>query len=913
MFTGLGQFIARYGGWVVAAWIALAVAVRTLAPAWDSVTLDGDFAYLPSYAVSVEAERLLSEAFPDHRTKSQIVLLAARNDRELDEEDLAAADSLALPFLRRIGAEQLAAAQRSEAQLRDLPAGHAAERERLEQRRQRALNSARSALDEAILIDDQLAECYHNRAIVLEMLGKADDAAEDRAESLKLDPQLAATPNDPLPRDTQPSALLGAWTRHNDFAGKQLASKDGKAVLIVLQLSSEFMAIDNVPLLAQVNGEIARVRGELAEKPSAGLELGVTGSAAIGADMLDSAAESLKITELLTVIFVVIILFVVYRAPMLVIIPMACIALSYIVATGLVAALTQVVHLDGFDWWTFKVFKTTKIFIVVILFGSGTDYCLFLIARYKEELEAGKSRQAAIEATLRGTGDAISASALTSILGLGMMFFAEFGKFSNSGLAIGLCLFVTLLACITFAPALLQLVAPIAFWPWGDPEQDEVARTGGPHSEGENRSLPWYDLVWKWVADAVLARPGLILLAGVAVMLPAAYEGLQTPVTYDLLSELAPQRPSKLGTELLRKHYPVGESGPVVVLAVKENARFDTPVGVAKIEDLTRDLYAVERVRTVRSLAEPLGDKPSKSASFRKRALRNHHLTKDLFLAQDPQMQPNTARFELILDCDPFSAEAFQTLAALEAKLAAEAAKPDSPWQGATFAFAGTTSSIRDLRDVTTRDTFNIEIYVLLAVYLVLLVIIRQTLMCTFLMVSVVFSFFVTMGITEWTFAWLYGETFGGIDWKVPLYLFVILVAIGQDYNIYLVTRVLEEQAIHGPSRGLHVAVVRTGSIITSCGLIMAGSFVAMMAGSLRAMVELGFALSLGVILDTMIIRPIIVPTFISLILPWMADDAPPPPAELEEAAPPHPAQLDGANGGEGHLAGERPQAAGSK
>ncbi|MFP6616665.1 MAG: MMPL family transporter, partial [Candidatus Hydrogenedentota bacterium] len=530
-------------------------------------------------------------------------------------------------------------------------------------------------------------------------------------------------------------------------------------------------------------------------------------------------------------------------------------------------------QIPGMSWWDFKVFKTSKIFIVVILFGAGTDFCLFLIARYREELEHGLPPDKAVSAALVGVGSALGASAMTTILGLGMMFFAEFGKFRNSGPAIGFCLAITLLACLTLAPALLRAMGTRVFWPF---------HRGIGSPSNKTTAVPSISTrAWQQLAIWIVRYPGRILVTSVFVLLPLAGVGLFTAdhVTFDFLSELAPDRTSIRGTKLLKQHFPVGEGGPIVVLANKPNAGFidqQSHVSVAAmtgILELTVVMNDIHGIDSVRSLYEPLGDPPKRMsvAATPKIALRKHPLTQSLFLAQSPPHRGNVTRFELILEDDPFSREAMNTFARLNDHLIALSESPDSFWHGASFAYTGTTAGIYDLRQVTRGDNWRIRALVVTAVFVVLLVVLRHPAICCYLIVSVLFSYLVTIGATELFFQWAYGDTFRGLDWKVPIFLFVILVAIGEDYNIYLVTRVFEEQQRHGPFAGLRLAIVRTGGIITSCGMIMAGTFVSMTIGSLRGMIELGFALSLGICLDAFIVRPILVPAFLALMYRWQS------------------------------------------
>jgi RND superfamily putative drug exporter len=152
------------------------------------------------------------------------------------------------------------------------------------------------------------------------------------------------------------------------------------------------------------------------------------------------------------------------------------------------------------------------------------------------------------------------------------------------------------------------------------------------------------------------------------------------------------------------------------------------------------------------------------------------------------------------------------------------------------------------------------------SVFLILIALLRGLVIPFYLLLSVLFSYYAALGVSIAVFWALDPHGFVGIDWKVGVFLFTILIAVGEDYNIFLLTRVREEQARHGTVCGVAEAVSRTGPVISSCGVIMAGTFASLMAGSLNEMKQLGFALAFGVLLDTFVVRPVLVPAFLILL-----------------------------------------------
>ena len=229
-------------------------------------------------------------------------------------------------------------------------------------------------------------------------------------------------------------------------------------------------------------------------------------------------------------------------------------------------------------------------------------------------------------------------------------------------------------------------------------------------------------------------------------------------------------------------------------------------------------------------------------------------------------------RLDIVFEDDPFTRGSLDRLEALKAAVRAEL--PDR-LAGADLAVIGPTASVADLAAVTDRDRRRINLLVLVAVAAVLFALLRRWALTAYLIATVVLGYLTTLGAVYALFWALDPAGFAGLDWKVPVLLFTILVAVGEDYNIYLVTRVDEERAAaRGPGvseptaavRGIRAAVARTGAIISGCGLIMAGTFSSLTVGHLEGMVQLGAALTIGVLLDTFLIRPVLVPAYLVLL-----------------------------------------------
>jgi RND superfamily putative drug exporter len=261
--------------------------------------------------------------------------------------------------------------------------------------------------------------------------------------------------NTPGTRDPTQARAMQIRSLIDPGEGELLKSSDNKATLVIIELPGEILSRGDWPTIAKVEELIERLQQRW--QVPRGLDIHVTGNAVVGRDVRQEEAKSAAAIEQWTIILVIGLLLVIYRAPLVALIPLATVFFATQLSLKLLAILAQMGYVQVSD--------TLRIYVTVLCYGAGVDYCLFLIARYREELERGGSVAQAVAEAIGRVGGTIAASAGTVICGIGTMAFAQFGKYHQAGICIPLCLTVVLLCALTFTPCLLRLFGTWAFWP----------------------------------------------------------------------------------------------------------------------------------------------------------------------------------------------------------------------------------------------------------------------------------------------------------------------------------------------------------------------------------------------------------------------------------------------------------------
>ncbi|MCC2594090.1 MMPL family transporter [Tessaracoccus sp. OS52] len=592
-----------------------------------------------------------------------------------------------------------------------------------------------------------------------------------------------------------------------------------------------------IPLDAQgeLGDSVAEVRASIAEQVPDGITHNVTGPAGFSADLGEAFGGIDGLLLAVALGAVLVILLVVYRS----------LLLPFLVLFTSLFALCVALLVN---WWLAKwevlsLNGQTQGILFILVIGAATDYALLYTARYSEELRRNASRFEATVKTLKGSLEPILASGGTVIAGLLCLLFSDLASNKSLGPVAAIGIVFAMLSALTLLPAMLLLLGRAAFWPRRpkyDPDRDSETWV--------NRGL--YAATGRFIAK----RPRIVWIVCVVLLaVGAAFaptlkaDGVATS---DLVLGASDARD---GQEAVAEHFPGGSGDPANILTRE-----------ADLQEVSNILLGIDGVESVTVLAQ---DSPSGSAPVTSEGIQP--LGPPGTPAPEPTVNDGDVMLQATLAYPGDSIEAEEVVRDIRDQL------------DGTALVGGTTAVSIDTNETSIRDRNLIIPIVLVVILVILMALLRSVLAPVLLVATTVLSFGTAMGTAALVFNHLLGLP--GADPSVPLYGFVFLVALGIDYNIFLMTRVREESLQHGTRAGILRGLAVTGGVITSAGIVLAATFAALAVIPILFLLQLAFIVAFGVLLDTFFVRTLLVPALgldIGPRLWWpsrLAADAPEP------------------------------------
>jgi RND superfamily putative drug exporter len=556
-------------------------------------------------------------------------------------------------------------------------------------------------------------------------------------------------------------------------------SEDGSTALLLVRTNSEESEDiqDNVDAIRELVPDPDEPAGELRSY--------VTGIGGIVADSIE-VFESIDTTLLLvTVSLVLVLLLLIYRSPVIALVPLFVVGIAYGIAAAAVYGLVEA--------GVFEVNGQTTSLLIVLMFGAGTDYCLLIVSRYREELRQFDDKHEAMAHATERTAPAILSAGATVFASMLVLALADFKATQTMGPVLALGVAVMLLAGLTLLPALLAALGRNAFWP-------AIPRRGS-----EQRAPLG---IWRRVGHFVHERSTLALAISIGILALGSLGLLQDRGVIDFGEGFRDPPESVDGQLLIEEQLAAGQTAVTTILASTDAAE--------AVGEAARGVDGVEA-------AVPAG------------------------ISDDGQL----ARVDVTLGVDPFSDEANDTIPVLRTAVAEAAG-------GAQALVGGLTAENFDTAETLRSDAKVIVPLVLGLIFLILCALLRAVVAPLYLVATVVLSYAFALGATTLIFTELFNQP--DSDPGLPTFAFIFLVALGVDYNIFLISRIREEASREETKEAVISGLERTGGVITSAGLILAGTFFALMSLPLEALFQIGFTIAFGLLVDTFLVRTILVP-----------------------------------------------------
>ncbi|GIF74986.1 MMPL family transporter [Asanoa siamensis] len=536
-----------------------------------------------------------------------------------------------------------------------------------------------------------------------------------------------------------------------------------------------------------------------------GLERQVTGDIALFADNEDAFNNAFVIVGTATLVLIVALLLIIYRSPLAALLPIVTVGVVTVISTGLIATMAKVFGLSADP--------SIEIILTIVLYGVGTDYILFLLFRFRERLRAGDEPKPALVTSVHRVGEVIASAAGAIVIAFLALLLAVFGAFRSLGPALAIAVVVMGLAAVTLVPAVVSLLGTKVFWP-----SKSWRRT--PKGTAFQR-----------LGRFTGRRPAVVALLSGGLMVALAVGSLYMETDYDQNAQLPSGTESSEGFEALQSGFPAGALAPTQVVVQAE--------GGGRIDTAALPAFA-ERLKGVPGVGSIMPGPDGGPAT----------------VSQDGTV----ARVDLLLAGSPYSNESL-ALAGGELRDAAHAAAP-----AGTRAYVGGISSIfADVKHANDRDLRVIFPVAGLLIAVILALLLRSLVAPIYLIVAVVLGFFSTLGATVIAFQGIGDRP--GLSFTLPIILYLFVVAIGTDYNILMIARLREEARLgHDPRTAADLAVEHAGPSVGAAGLILAGTFASMLLAGISFLMEMGFSVSVGILIAAFVMAMFLVPSVTALV-----------------------------------------------
>lgn len=619
-----------------------------------------------------------------------------------------------------------------------------------------------------------------------------------------------------------------------DSVVKSLAS--GRATLYIVTTSDPEDSLNSQDLVRILRGHTAEI---LKDGSYPGVRAYVTGTSAMAVDTEVSSMNDINNIDKISVVLILIILGLYFRSFLTPFVPLVIIGIAIVACFGLMGIIST--QMD--------IFYLVMTFMVVIMLGAGTDYCVFMLSRYAEERSKGTEVREAVIATVGQAGKSIASSGTTAMIGFGSLTLIDQGIFRSIGIGTATSILLSMLVALTFVPAVLTLAGDKLFWPRKIYNSGSTGITSG---------------VWRAITGSIIKKSKAVILIAILLTIPAILIFTQLTLGNDFVSMLPSSIDSKKGYDLIQSEFGSGafEKAMIVVTLpynLTDSSGNYTAESLGEVERISSMIAGVHGVDKVYSMTRPEG------TTINYNDLSSYPDTEEEYyrdyMKNNTGLDGRTTLIYVSFSGSPYSEQSQRTIDDIRSKINEY---QSGSGKGTTMLLGGGCVGTYEYQKLCT-DKYGLVVpIVLIGIFLVLVALLQSIFTPARLVCTLLMSIFWTLAAFITVFQFWMGAS---VSWILPIILFCVLMGLGVDYDIFLVSRIREE-VMNGKTdeEAIEHAVEATGTIITLCGAVMAAAFGSMMISSMMELKEFGFVLCLAIILDATIMRLVVVPSIMVLL-----------------------------------------------